>query len=86
MSLDILESLSSVLGGPLLRQIGSTLGESEDGTRAAMHSIGPTAVAGLVHQSTSPGGAANLLRIMNDDRIDTGIAGKLSGILGNSNT
>jgi outer membrane protein OmpA-like peptidoglycan-associated protein len=83
MSLDILESLSSVLGGPVLRQISASLGESEDGARTAMHSIGPTAVAGLVQQSASPAGATNLLRVMNDDRIDTGIAGKLSGILGN---
>lgn len=83
MSLNILDSLSSVLSGPLLRQIGTSLGESEDSTRAAMHSIAPTAVAGLVQQATSPGGAANLLRTMNDDRIDTGIASKLSGILGN---
>lgn len=83
MSLNILESLSSVLGGPLIRQIGASVGESEDGARAAIHSIGPTAVAGMVQQVSSPGGAANLLRVMDDDRIDTGIAGKLSGILGN---
>jgi OmpA-OmpF porin, OOP family len=83
MSFDILESLHSALGGPLIRQLSSSLGEAEDSTRMATRAIGPTILAGLMSQATTPSGAANLFRTVNDNRIDAGIVGKLPGILAN---
>ena len=83
MNFDILESLNSALGGPLLRQLSSSLGEPEDSTRTAARSIGPAVVAGLMAQAATPSGVSTLFRAVNDDRIDTGIVSKLPGILGN---
>jgi outer membrane protein OmpA-like peptidoglycan-associated protein len=83
MTFDILESLNSALGGPLIRQLSSALGESEESTRAATRALGPTVLAGLMSQATTPAGAASLFRAVNDGSIDTGIVGKLSGIIGN---
>jgi len=83
MSFDILESLSSTLGGPLIRQLSSTLGESEDGMRTAARSVGPAILGGLLQQSATPSGAASIFQAVNDTRVDSGIVGKLSSILGN---
>jgi OmpA-OmpF porin, OOP family len=83
MSFDILESLNSALGGPVTRQLSAALGESEGSTRSAARSIGPTMLAGLLQQATTPSGAADLFRAVNNDRIDPGIVGKLGTIIGN---
>lgn len=83
MSFDILESLHSALGGPLIRQLGSSLGEAEDSTRAATRAVGPAILAGLMSQATAPSGAANLFRTVSDNHVDPGIVGKLAGILAN---
>lgn len=83
MSLNILETLSSALGGPLIRQLSSSLGESEDATRSAVHATGPTLLASLVQRVTQPSGATDVFRMVTDDRVDDGIVGKLSSALGN---
>lgn len=83
MSFDILESLNSTLGGPITRQLSSSLGETEEGTRNAVRSIGPTMLAGLMQQAATPSGAADMFRAVNDDRIDTSIVGKLGNLIGN---
>ena len=83
MSFDILESLYSTLGGPITRQLSTSLGETEDATRSAVRYAGPTMLAGLIHQATTPNGAADLFRAVQDERVDPGIVGKLGGLLGN---
>lgn len=83
MSFDILESLNSALGGSITRQLGTALEESEDTVRSGVRALGPTMLAGLMHRATTPSGAADLLRAVNDEHIDSGIVGKLGGILGN---
>lgn len=83
MNLDVLEMMNSTLGGPLIRQASAYLGESEESTRAAVKSVGPTMLAGLMQQATTPMGAAEIFRNVTDGRIDTGIAGKLAGLFGN---
>lgn len=83
MSFNILETFSSALGGPLIRQLSSSLGESEDATRSAIHSTGPTLLASLIQKVTQPSGATDLFRMVNDDHVDDGIVGKLPSVLGN---
>ena len=83
MTVDLLESLHSALGGPLIRQLSASIGESEESTRLATRTIGPMILAGLMTQATTPAGAASLFRTVNDNRIDTGIVGRLSGLLAN---
>ena len=83
MRLDILETLNSVMGGPLIRQLSSSLGESEENTHTAVRSVGPTMLAALMQKVATPAGATNALRAVEDERIDSGITGKLAGMLGN---
>lgn len=83
MSFNILEMFSAAVGGPMIRQLSSSLGEPEDATRSAMHSVGPTVLASLIQKMTQPSGATDLFRMVNDDRVDDGIVGKLSSMLGN---
>jgi outer membrane protein OmpA-like peptidoglycan-associated protein len=83
MSFDILESFNAALGGPVTRQLSSSLGETEEGTRNAVRSVGPTMLAGLMQKVATPSGAADIFRTVNDERVDSGIVGKLGNILGN---
>lgn len=83
MSFDILESFNAALGGPVIRHLSSSLGETEEGTRNAVRSVGPSMLAGLIQRVATPAGAAEMFRAVNDDHIDSGIVGKLGSIFGN---
>jgi outer membrane protein OmpA-like peptidoglycan-associated protein len=83
MSFDLLESFNSALGGPMTRQLSASLDESEDTTRTAVRSVGPSLLAALMQQATTPSGKADLFRAVGSDRVDDGIVGKLGSILGN---
>ncbi|MET0988543.1 MAG: OmpA family protein [Steroidobacteraceae bacterium] len=83
MSIDLLDSMNSVFGGPLLRQTATLLEESENNTRAALRVAPPALLAGLLQKTTAPGGAVELHHIVSGADVDGGLAGKLSGILGN---
>ena len=77
MSFDILESFNAALDGPVIRHLSSSLGETEEGTRKAVRSVGPSMLAGLIQRVATPAGAAEMFRAVNDDHIDSGIVGKL---------
>ncbi|HWK75541.1 MAG TPA: OmpA family protein [Povalibacter sp.] len=83
MNLDILELLNSTLGGPFIRQASTYLGEPEDSTRAAVRSVGPAMLAGLLQQAAAPNGLTEIFRSLTDERVDSGIAGKLAAHFGN---
>jgi outer membrane protein OmpA-like peptidoglycan-associated protein len=83
MSFDLLESLNSVFGGSITRELSASLGESEDRTHAAVRTLGPTALAALMQQVATPAGANDVFRAVIDDRVDAGIIGKLGALLGN---
>ncbi len=83
MNVDILESLNSALGAPVARQLSTLLGENEDTTRTAIRTTGPSLLAGLMQRAASPTGADDVFSAVNDDRLDSGIVGKLGGLLGN---
>lgn len=83
MNFDILALLKSTLGGPLLRHASAYFGETEQNTHMALRAIEPTLLAGLMQQAATPAGAAEVFRNVTDARIDTGIAGKLTGFFAN---
>jgi outer membrane protein OmpA-like peptidoglycan-associated protein len=86
MAFDLLESFNSALGGPMTRQLSASLDESEDTTRTAVRTVGPSLLAALMQQATTPSGRADLFRAVGSDRVDAGIVGKLGSILGNRGT
>ncbi len=83
MNLDLLELFNSTLGGPLIRQASTHLGESEESTRAAVRTVGPTLLAGLMQRAGTPGGAADIFRAVTDQRIDAGATGKIASVFDN---
>jgi outer membrane protein OmpA-like peptidoglycan-associated protein len=84
MSLDLLDSLNSVLGGQIARRLGTSLGEPEEATRTAVTVLGPALLAGLMRRTATPGGASDMLHLLKDDRIDSGVVSQLTGLLNDS--
>ena len=82
MKIDILDSMSSMLGGSFIRQASTLLGETEEGTRAGVRSGVPALLASLVRDSADPAGAAEIYRTVTGNAVDPGIEGKLGNILG----
>ncbi len=78
MNPDLLGMFNATLGGPLIRQVSGYLGEPEDTTRAALRSIGPALLAGMMQRNASPGGVGEMFRAVTSDAVDPGIAGRLA--------
>ena len=83
MNTDLLDMFNATLGGPLIRRLGSHLGETEDATRAAVRSAGPALLAGLMQRLAASGGATDIFRTATSDAADPFLAGKLAGLLSN---
>src|SRR5688572_649057 len=83
MSFNILDSMGSLLGGPVVRQASTLLGESEEGTRAGMRAGVPALLASLMRNSSDSAGAAEVYRTVTDPTVDADIDTKLGDILGN---
>ncbi|HMN43734.1 MAG TPA: OmpA family protein [Povalibacter sp.] len=86
MNADLLDMFNATLGGPLIRQLGSYLGESEDTTRAAVRVAGPALLAGVMQRTASPAGVGEIFRVVTSDTVDPGLAGKLAGMFANRGT
>lgn len=86
MNADLLDMFNATLGGPLIRQLGSYLGESEDATRAAVRATGPALLAGMMQRTASPAGVGEIFRTVSSDSVDPGLAGKLAGMFSNRGT
>lgn len=86
MNIDLLEIFNSTLGGPLIRQTGGLLGESEESTRAAARATGPTLLAALIQRAASPQGVGEIFRATTSDNIDSHLPAKLPGVLANRGT
>lgn len=83
MNIDILDSLNSAFGGPLVKQASSVIDEPENETRSALRSTFPTLLASLMQKNSTASGAADTYRYATSDAADAGIAGQLPSILGN---
>lgn len=83
MNFDLLEIFNSTLGSPFIGHASAQLGESEDTTRTAIRSIGPTLLTGLMQRAATPASSAEIFRDVTDPQIDAGIAARLPGLLAN---
>jgi outer membrane protein OmpA-like peptidoglycan-associated protein len=82
MSINILDSLSTILDGGLARQISTLLGESEQSTGAGLKTSTTALLAGLMHSSSDEAGAQQLMRTVSSPAVDSSIGKKLTGALG----
>jgi outer membrane protein OmpA-like peptidoglycan-associated protein len=83
MSLDILESVHTLLGENVTRQASAALGEAPENTATGLRSGASTLLAGLMHNVTAAGGLNSLFRSVTGSSVDSGISGTLSQALSN---
>jgi OOP family OmpA-OmpF porin len=83
MSIDLLDSLSSILGSPITRQLSTFFGDSEENTRSGLRSSFSTLLAAVMHKSTLPGGASELFRTVTSSNVDGALSTRLPSLLDN---
>jgi len=83
MTVNVLDSLSSIFGSQITRQVSAFFGDSEESTRAGLRASFSTLLAGLVHKSTIAGGADELLGTVTSESVDSSANTRLASILAN---
>jgi len=84
MNTNIVELITSQLGGGALGKLSSLLGESSDRTQTAVGAAVPTLLAGLSHTASTPDGARRLSAMT--EQADSGIAGNFASMLSTQGT
>jgi len=79
MSNNIVEMITSQLGGDAMGKLSSFLGESTDHTHKAVGAAVPALLAGLSNTASTPEGARRLSSIT--EQADTGLLGNFSSML-----
>jgi outer membrane protein OmpA-like peptidoglycan-associated protein len=81
MSINLLEMLKTSIAPEIAKQASGYLGESEGSVKAAVDSIFPTLIGGLMQTGKSPEGATKLLNMINTGpSIDASMLGNLAGL------
>ncbi len=83
MTVNILEMAQGALGGDVLGDLSSLLGEDRTKTQSAIDGALPAILGGLMQGASTPHGAAEYSRLA--DEADTGLLSNISGMIsGNS--
>jgi OmpA-OmpF porin, OOP family len=83
MAIDILDTLKSAFGSPVTRQVSTLFGDSEESTRSGLRSSFSALLAGVLHKSTTPGGAEDVYRAVTSDSVDASLPSRVTSLLGN---
>jgi outer membrane protein OmpA-like peptidoglycan-associated protein len=81
MAVNLFELMQSSLGSTLTREASRYIGEPETTTRAAVGAALPALLAGLMRQGSTPSAASELFKTLTGPQVDTGLVGKLGGML-----
>lgn len=82
MSVNLLELVKGVVGSQL-GPLAGILGESEEKTQSVVAAAIPTLLGGLIQKSSSPTGASEIFKTLDD--YDGGMLDNLDGLLGGGN-
>src|SRR5262245_14254077 len=82
MSMDILDSLGSILG-PVTKQVSAFFGDSEESTRAGLRGSCTALVAGLVQKASTSGGVEEIYRTVAGNSVDSTLGSRLSNVISN---
>jgi len=85
MAINLLEMLSSQLGGSQYSQIGKFLGADESVTKKAMGAALPTILGSLINNGSSSSGAAGIMNMLNKGNFDGSMLDNLGGLFGGGN-
>jgi len=82
MAVNLLEMLQGSVAPALVRDASRFLGETETNTQAAVGSLLPALLGSFAQKSATPGGAADLLKLISGPGIDTNLVSSLGAMLG----
>ncbi len=77
--MDLMDMIKGAISSQVMGQIGTALGTDSQGASKAVGIALPAILGGLVKQSSTPAGAANLFGML--DKVDTGMLDNLGGAL-----
>ena len=77
--------LKDQLDDNLIGKIAGFLGENKPGVTAAIASTLPSLLLGFMKKGTEPGGANQLMHLLQERKEDEGLLGNLGSVLGGSN-
>jgi len=82
MATDLLQLMSGTVGQSLASQAGKFLGASDATMKSAVDAVLPAMLGGVMQKAAAPGGAAELMKLLNTPGLDPGIVGNLGSYLG----
>jgi len=82
MAVNMIGMLKELFTDNLIAKIAELLGENTSGVTNAVGSALPTLLLGLLKKGSEPGGAENLVKIIQDGKHDGGLLDDLGGVLG----
>ncbi len=85
MAINLLEMLSSQMGGSQYSQIGKFLGADEGIVKSAMGAALPSILGSVISNGSSSTGAAGLINMLNKGNFDGSMLDNLGGLFGGGN-
>jgi len=85
MAINLLEMLSSQMGGSQYSQIGKFLGADEGIVKSAMGAALPSILGSVISNGASSTGAAGLINMLNKGNFDGSMLDNLGGLFGGGN-
>jgi len=85
MAINLLEMLSSQMGGSQYSQIGKFLGADEGIVKSAMGAALPSILGSVISNGNSSTGAAGLINMLNKGNFDGSMLDNLGGLFGGGN-
>ncbi len=82
MAVNMIGMLKGLLTDNLIARIAELLGENKSGVTNAVGGALPTLLLGLLKKGSEPGGAENIIKILQEGKHDGGILDDLGGVLG----
>lgn len=85
MAINLLEMLSSQIGGSQFSQIGKFLGADEGIVKSAMGAALPSILGSVINNGNNSTGAAGLINMLNKGNFDGSMLDNLGGLFGGGN-
>lgn len=82
MSVNILDLAKGALGGSVMDQLGTLLGENRENTQSAVDGVLPAILGGMMQTASSPTGAGSLSRMA--DEADDGLLDNIGDLISNN--
>ena len=82
MATDLLDLMSSTLGTQLVERAGGFLGTSQTNLQGAVGAALPALLGGVMQKASTPSGASELMKLLDNPALDPAIAANVGSYLG----